>query len=75
MALIELARSAGRDWPWGHDDPLVALLRAVAKLSIQAPCSASPTAARLVAALDRAAELEQVSRPESRSTLAPPAAG
>lgn len=51
VAVAELARDAGIDWPWGPDDPVVALLRALAKLSIVAPEATSEHAARLAADL------------------------
>ena len=46
-ATAELARAAGRDWPWGHDDPTVAVLRALAKLAILAPDATSERADHL----------------------------
>jgi hypothetical protein len=58
MAVAELARSAGTDWPWGHDDALISLLRAVAKLSIDAPGASSMAAARLLALLAPAGATE-----------------
>ena len=48
MAVIELASDAGTPFPWTHDDPTVALLRAAAKLSITAPDATSSAAADLV---------------------------
>ena len=54
MAVIELAADAGRPLPWSHDDPTVALLRAVAKLSLAAPGATSSAAADLLDQLDRA---------------------
>lgn len=51
LAVAELAGDAGTDWPWSPDDPTVALLRAVAKLSLDAPDASSPHAAALIAAL------------------------
>lgn len=52
MAVLELSEDAGKRWPWGIDDPTVALLRAVAKLSLVAPEATSATAAQLIALLD-----------------------
>jgi hypothetical protein len=51
-AVAELAAAAGRAWPRGPDDPVVALLRALAKLSLDAPDASSTYAARLLASLD-----------------------
>lgn len=48
MAVIELASEAGTPFPWTHDDPTIALLRAAAKLSITAPDATSSAAADLV---------------------------
>ena len=52
MAVVELAADAGAPLPWSHDDPTVALLRAVAKLSLTAPGATSSAASDL---LDRLA--------------------
>lgn len=48
MAVIELAADAGSPFPWGHDDPTIALLRAAAKLSLTSPDATSSSAADLV---------------------------
>lgn len=56
IAVAELSRDAGLDWPWGPDDPTVALLRAAAKLAIDAPEAASEHAAFLRRALTDAGQ-------------------
>ena len=70
MAVAELSQSAGRAWPWGPDDPTVALLRAVAKLALDAPQATSQHAARLQAATAGPAQGgaggDQVQLPETR---------
>lgn len=48
MAVIELAADAGAPLPWSHDDPTVALLRALAKLAITSPDATSSAAAGLI---------------------------
>lgn len=48
MAVVELAADAASPFPWTHDDPTVALLRAAAKLSLTAPEATSSAAAFLV---------------------------
>jgi hypothetical protein len=52
IAVADLADAAGCGWPWGHDDPTVALVRAVAKLALVAPGARSEHAAALVATLE-----------------------
>ncbi|MEM7341746.1 MAG: hypothetical protein AAF467_24075 [Actinomycetota bacterium] len=47
-AVEELAASAGLRWPWGVDDPTVALLRVLAKLAIDHPDAATAVGADLV---------------------------
>lgn len=47
-AVAELAATAGKPWPFGADEPVVLLLRALAKLSIDAPSAASARAAALM---------------------------
>jgi hypothetical protein len=46
----ELARDAGDDWPWGHDDPTVAVIRTISKLAMTAPDVKSKRAADLIRA-------------------------
>lgn len=45
--VAELARSAGMDWPWTHDDATVSLLRALALMSLVAPDAVSGRAVAL----------------------------
>jgi hypothetical protein len=42
--IAELAEDAKMDWPWTHDDPTVAVLRAFARLSLAAPNAVSERA-------------------------------
>ena len=49
--LGELAESGGAAWPNAADDPIVVLLRAIARISILTPNARSPRAARLIDAL------------------------
>ena len=48
MAVIELAADAQHPFPWSHDDPTVALVRAAAKIALTAPDSTSSAAADLI---------------------------
>ena len=48
LAVAELSAGAGVPWPWTADDPTVALVRAVAKLSIVAPDVVGDAAGQLV---------------------------
>lgn len=54
MAVIELANDCGSPFPWTHDDPTIALLRAAAKLSFSNPNATSSAAADLVERLTTA---------------------
>lgn len=45
--MAELAHHAEIDWPWTHDDPTIAVLRAVATLSLVAPDAVSELASSL----------------------------
>jgi len=45
--VAELAHDADMDWPWTHDDPTVAVLRAFAKLALVAPHAVGPRAGAL----------------------------
>lgn len=56
MAVIELAHDAGSPFPWTHDDPTIALLRAAAKISLTHPEATSSAAADLVERLSNAAQ-------------------
>lgn len=51
LAVAELSAAAGRQWCWGPDDPVVALVRAVAMLMVEHPDTPTRHGARLVAAL------------------------
>lgn len=46
-AVAELARAAGLDWPWTHDDSTIAVLRALSKIALIAPAATSPRAAAI----------------------------
>jgi hypothetical protein len=46
-ATADLARAARLDWPWTHDDPTVAVLRALSKIALLAPEATSPRATAL----------------------------
>ena len=48
-AVAELSLAAGKAWPVGVDDPVVLLLRALARISIEAPGVTSTYAAELIA--------------------------
>lgn len=50
--VAELAEDARMNWPWTHDDPTVALLRALARISIVAPGSTSPKAESLFQSIE-----------------------
>ena len=51
-AVSELARASGHNWLRGQDDPLVVLLRAVARLSLIAPDVRSQRATWLIDTLE-----------------------
>lgn len=51
LAVAELSAAAGRRWRWGPDDPVVALVRAIAVLMVEQPDTPTRHGARLVAAL------------------------
>lgn len=48
MAVAELSASAGYPWTWGPEDPVVALFRAVVRLSLTHPNLSSGFAKRLI---------------------------
>ncbi len=52
--VIDLAANAGSDWPFGHDDPTVALLRALGRLALKNPDVTSDLGAQLIDALGSA---------------------
>jgi hypothetical protein len=52
--MAELAEDAELGWPWTHDDPTVAVLRAFARLSLIAPDAASERAWSLCHRVDTA---------------------
>jgi hypothetical protein len=50
-AITEITMTANTGWPVSHDDPVVVLLRILAKLSLDAPEVESERAADLIAKL------------------------
>ncbi len=52
--VIDLAAAADSDWPFGHDDPTVALLRVLGRLALTNPDVTSELGAQLIDALERA---------------------